>query len=85
MSMFVSHRHSESRTGGCYDNAVMERFFWSLKYGWTSYEEFANLEDVRLSVFRYVETFYNSQRLYQTLEYLSPSQFEANYAANVAA
>ena len=75
---------SMSRTGCCYDNAVMERFFWSLKYEWTNHETFANLEDVRLSVFRYLETFYNSQRLHQTLGYLSPNQFEANHAAKVA-
>lgn len=75
---------SMSRTGCCYDNAVMERFFWSLKYEWTNHEQFANLEDVRLSVFRYLETFYNPQRLHQTLGYLSPNQFEAHHAANVA-
>ena len=76
---------SMSRTGCCYDNAVMERFFWSLKYEWTNHEAFANLQDVHISVFRYLETFYNSQRLHQTLGYLSPNQFEANHATNVAA
>lgn len=70
---------SMSRTGCCYDNAVMERFFWSLKHEWTNHDQFANLEDARLSVFRYIETFYNSQRLHQTLGYQSPNQFEANF------
>ena len=51
---------SMSRRGCCYDNAVMERFFWSLKHEWTNHERFANLEEARLSVFRYIETFYNS-------------------------
>ena len=68
---------SMSRTGCCYDNAVMERFFWSLKHEWTNDDNFQNLADARLSVFRYIETFYNSERLHQTLEYLSPNQFEA--------
>lgn len=68
---------SMSRTGCCYDNAVMERFFWSLKHEWTNHEQFAMLEDARLSVFRYIETFYNPERLHQTLGYLSPNQFEA--------
>lgn len=36
---------SMSRTGCCYDNAVMERFFWSLKYEWTNHQEHANLQD----------------------------------------
>lgn len=76
---------SMSRTGCCYDNAVMERFFWSLKHEWTNHENFQNLADARLSVFRYIETFYNSERLHQTLEYLSPNQFEAENAPAEAA
>jgi putative transposase len=76
---------SMSRTGCCYDNAVMERFFWSLKHEWTNHERFHNREEARLSVFRYIETFYNSQRLHQTLGYLSPNQFEAVHAPATAA
>ena len=76
---------SMSRTGCCYDNAVMERFFWSLKHEWTNHEGFRNLAEARLSVFRYIETFYNSQRLHQTLGYLSPNQFEAVHAPATAA
>lgn len=76
---------SMSRTGCCYDNAVMERFFWSLKHEWTNHEIFHNLEEARLSVFRYIETFYNPQRLHQTLGYLSPNQFEAVHAPATAA
>jgi len=76
---------SMSRTGCCYDNAVMERFFWSLKHEWTNHEGFHHLEEARLSVFRYIETFYNPQRLHQTLGYLSPNQFEAVHAPATAA
>jgi len=76
---------SMSRTGCCYDNAVMERFFWSLKHEWTNHEGFRTLEEARLSVFRYIETFYNPQRLHQTLGYLSPNQFEAVHAPATAA
>jgi putative transposase len=76
---------SMSRTGCCYDNAVMERFFWSLKHEWTNHERFHNFEEARLSVFRYIETFYNSQRLHQTLDYLTPNQFEAVHAPATAA
>ena len=76
---------SMSRTGCCYDNAVMERFFWSLKHEWTNHESFRHLEDARLSVFRDIESFYNSRRLHQTLDYMSPDQFEAeNAPASVA-
>jgi putative transposase len=76
---------SMSRTGECYDNAVAERFFWSLKHEWTKHESFENLEAARLSVFKYVETFYNPVRLHQTLSYKSPDQFEAEYAPVLAA
>jgi putative transposase len=76
---------SMSRTGDCYDNAVAERFFWSLKHEWTKHEEFADLEAARLSVFKYIETFYNPVRLHQTLGYKSPNEFETEYAPVLAA
>lgn len=74
---------SMSHAGYCYDNAVMERFFWSLKHEWTNHYEYADLEEARLSVFKYVETFYNIERIHQTLEYVSPNQFEANYQQTI--
>jgi len=76
---------SMSRTGCCYDNAVMERFFWSLKHEWTNHETYANLAEVRCGVFRYIETFYNPVRKHQTLGYLSPNDYEAEYAPVLAA
>ena len=76
---------SMSRTGCCYDNAAMERFFWSLKHEWTSHRTDNNLEDVRRSVFLYIESFYNPVRLHQTLGYLSPDQYEAEHAPAQAA
>jgi len=76
---------SMSRTGCCYDNAVMERFFWSLKHEWTKFESFESIQDARTSVFKYIETFYNSKRIHQTLEYLTPDQFEEKHQQNLAA
>jgi len=76
---------SMSRTGDCYDNAVAERFFWSLKHEWTKHEHFENLEAARLSVFKYIETFYNPVRLHQTLGYKSHDQYEAEHAPAIAA
>jgi putative transposase len=75
---------SMSRTGCCYDNAVMERFFWSLKHEWTNHANYADLEEARLGVFKYIETFYNTTRLHQTLDYRSPNQFEAEYQLQIA-
>ena len=76
---------SMSRSGSCYDNAAMERFFWSLKHEWTKHEHFENLPAARLSVFKYIETFYNTERLHQTLGYKSPNQFETDHAPVIAA
>ncbi len=74
-----------SRTRVCFDNAVMERFFWSLKHEWTNHEPFADLDAARLSVFKYIETFYNPVRIHQTLGYLSPDEYEAENAPALAA
>lgn len=76
---------SMSRVGNCYDNAVAERFFWSLKHEWTKHYQYADLESTRLSVFKYIEVFYNRQRLHQALGYKTPVQFEAEYAPVLAA
>jgi putative transposase len=76
---------SMSRTGCCYDNAVAERFFWSLKHEWTKFETYDDLESARWSVFKYIDAFYNSERIHQTLGYQTPNQFEKSHAANVAA
>lgn len=76
---------SMSRTGCCYDNAVMERFFWSLKHEWTNHETYANLAEVRFGVFRYIESFYNTMRTHQTLGYLSPNDYETENAPDLAA
>lgn len=76
---------SMSRRGNCYDNAVAERFFWSLKHEWTKHETFADLDAARLSVFKYIETFYNTVRLHQSLGFTSPDQFETDHAPVLAA
>jgi len=71
---------SMSRTGCCYDNAAMERFFWSLKHEWTGHETLADLPDARASMFKYIDVFYNRKRIHQTLGYVSPTQYEADHA-----
>jgi putative transposase len=76
---------SMSRTGCCYDNAVMERFFWSLKNEWTNFDDFEDIAQARLSIFKYIETFYNSIRIHQTLNYITPNQFEKNLQNDLAA
>ena len=52
---------------------------------WTNHERFANLEETRLSVFRYIEMFYNPVRLHENLNYCSADAYEAEHAPAAAA
>ena len=71
---------SMSRKGNCYDNAVVERVFRSLKdEGFTDHPS-ETRADATLSVIDYLVMFYNSQRLHSTLGYQSPNTFEAQAA-----
>jgi transposase InsO family protein len=67
---------SMSARGNCYDNAVAESFFSTLKNELVHHCDFASREAARAAIFDYIEVFYNRQRKHQTLGYLSPAQFE---------
>lgn len=67
---------SMSRKGDCYDNAVAESFFSNLKNELTWHHDFGSRDAARAAVFDYIEVFYNRQRLHQTLDYVSPMQYE---------
>jgi transposase InsO family protein len=69
---------SMSRKGNCYDNAVMESFFSTLKCEWVSHQDYHTRTQARLDVFEYIAGFYNTVRRHSALGYLSPNQFEAN-------
>lgn len=68
---------SMSRKGNCFDNAVVESFFSTLKNELVHEQRFHTHEDAQAAVFEFIEVFYNRQRLHQTLGYVSPMQFEA--------
>lgn len=67
---------SMSRKGNCYDNAFMESFFSTLKRELVHGERYRTREDARLSIFEYVEVFYNRMRRHSALGYKSPEQHE---------
>ena len=69
---------SMSRTANCYDNAMMESFFATLKTECAP-EPFASRVEARLAVFEFIEVWYNRQRLHSALGYLSPDQFERQF------
>jgi putative transposase len=68
---------SMSRKGNCFDNAVVESFFSTLKNELIHEQVFHTREEAQAAVFEFIEIFYNRQRLHQTLGYVSPVQFEA--------
>lgn len=70
-------RCSMSRRGNCYDNAVTESFFGSLKQELVYRSEFATRHEAKAAIFRYIEIFYNRTRMHSTLGYLSPEAYEA--------
>ena len=68
---------SMSRKGNCWDNAVAESFFRTLKTEWYYGNRLVDIGHVERELFEYIEQFYNGQRLHATLGYISPVQFEA--------
>lgn len=77
---------SMSRRGDCWDNAVVESFFSSLKtelFGGRPWPQ--TRKEARRELFEYIEVFYNRKRLHSALGYLSPSQFEGKRQKEAAA
>jgi transposase InsO family protein len=68
---------SMSGRGDCYDNAMMESFWATLKTELIYQEHYATREQAKQSIFEYIEVFYNRKRLHSSLGYLSPESFEA--------
>jgi putative transposase len=64
-----------------YDNAVAESFFSNLKNEWVHHYEFKTREEAQLAIFDYIECFYNTQRMHQSLDYLTPVEMENRYYA----
>ena len=67
---------SMSRKGECYDNAVAESFFGTLKTELVDDEDYRTREQAKQSLFEYIEVFYNRQRRHSYLGYVSPDEYE---------
>ena len=67
---------SMSRKGSCWDNAVSESFFHTLKTELTHHHKFKNQEEAKNVIFEYIEVFYNRIRTHSSNNYLAPVEFE---------
>ncbi len=67
---------SMSGNGNCYDNAVVESFFHTLKTELVYHETYRTREEAKRSLFEYMEGFYNRSRRHSTLGYKSPVEYE---------
>ncbi len=69
---------SMSGKGDCWDNAVMESFWSTLKSECVNLEDYQTRQEAAASIFEYIEVFYNRKRLHSSLGYVSPEAFEAS-------
>lgn len=67
---------SMSRKGNCWDNAVAESFFHTLKVELIHARSYSTRQEARAEIFDYIEVFYNRQRRHSVLGYLTPAEFE---------
>jgi transposase InsO family protein len=67
---------SMSRAGNCWDNAPAESFFSTLKRELVFHNSYQSRSQARLSIFDYIERFYNRRRIHGSLGYLTPSEYE---------
>ena len=73
---------SISRKGDCYDNAVAESFFSTLKNELIYGKRVMTKDQVRSEIFKFIEIFYNRQRLHQALDYVTPEAMELEVSRN---
>ena len=73
---------SMSRRGNCYDNAVMESWFSTVKHELG--EHFDSCGDAKMALFDYIEVFYNQRRRHSTLGQISPAEFERRMITSAA-
>lgn len=75
---------SMSRKGNCWDNAIAESFFKTLKTEMVYHRKFKTREQAKLEIFDYIEVWYNRKRRHSALDYLTPVQVEKVMMKNKA-
>jgi putative transposase len=69
-----------SGKGNCYNNAVVESFFSSLKNEINYHRDYRTRDEARTEIFEYIELFYNRRRILQSLDYEAPLEYEQRVA-----
>jgi len=82
---FHGMRCSMSRKGNCWDNAVAESFFGTLKSEQVFWIKYETRDKAKLDIVDYIEMFYNSKRLHSYLDYMSPMEWETKWLLQKAA
>ena len=70
---------SMSRKGDCWDNAVAESFFATIKGEMIDHEDYLTRGAALAAIADYIDAFYNSRRRHSTIGYVSPIEFELNF------
>jgi transposase InsO family protein len=70
---------SMSRKANCWDNAVTEAPWATIKRELTDDIEWSSKEELEAALFEYIEIYYNRTRLHSTLDYITPAEYDSNY------
>jgi putative transposase len=73
-------RPSVGRTGSCFDNAVAESFFATIKKELVHTRPWPTIDKLHSAVFEYIESYYNPRRRHSTIGYDTPIEYEEKYA-----
>ncbi len=67
---------SMSKEGDCYDNAMIESFWATLKEECVEEKHFSSRKEAEIAIFSYIEVYYNRVRMHSSLGYMSPVEYE---------
>ena len=82
MCIRYGFRQSMSRKCNPYNNAVMESFYRTLKRELVQDAHYDNTEQARMDIFKYIELYYNTKRIYSAIGWVSPCQFKKQISKN---
>lgn len=72
---------SMSRKGNCYDNALVESFFRTLKVELVYRGKFKTRKEAMAAIFEFIEVWYNRQRIHSAIDYMTPEEYEVKHSS----